>query len=308
MTTLLPQNPAVHAMSNLPRADGLPLQPEPNSIQAYSASSIQTIPQIQNFRFMDLPMELRRLMYEFFLSILPGVDFRLEQSLIDWSFSSECAAILLVSMKIYREALPVILGTNKFLIGSSLTKHLLTEPNKGILQSFNSRSSRCAFLRSLSIQLNGRPIAESIEIMEELSLYCVDIKHLELRISPGSPLLPLLASMLVARAKKGSSSTKICLRFFVKKPDPLMSFSDHMQIIQAATDIQQSFHSAFRWPELLERADEITIKGCVDKRSMDVLQNFHHQGWHFTKNITTAVANCPTRQENVMRTWERKAT
>ena len=80
--------------------------------------------------------------------------------------------------------------------------------------------------------------------------------------------------------------------------------SDHVQIVQAATDIRKSFHLIFRWPELLDRAKEITIKGCIDKWSIDVLQNFHHRGWHFAKNIMTPEAKYPTRQGNVMRTWD----
>jgi hypothetical protein len=249
------------------------------------------------FRFKDLTKDVQQVMYQHFLSIPPGVDFQLDQSITDWEFGKVSGNILKVSKGIYLDAYPVFLRENKFLIGTSLT-------NPNILRDFGP--TRCKFLRSLSIQLNNRPLADSIQILDELSLYCHEIQHLQLRVSPASPLLPHLASMLVARTQAGSSSTaKIVLRLFVRKLDAnAMLLSDHARMVQVAQDIQNSLYTTFRWPQILERADDIVIRGCIYRSSLDVLESFQYQGWHFTRNITTPVANCTTSEEIVVRTWE----
>lgn len=250
---------------------------------------------IEVFRFMDLPEELRRLMYSYFLSIPPGVEFQLDQSIIDWSFSAVSATILKVSKEVYLEAFPVFLRENKFLIGTSLT-------NPGIFRNFGPK--RCAYLRSLSIQLNDRPLNDCIQILDELSQYCKEIRNLELRVSPGSHFLPRLTSILVARTQADSSSrTNVVFRVSVRKLDAVLA-TGQADVDRAAEDIRQSFQSIFRWPQILERAHEVTIKGCIHKSSLDVLEKFQHEGWHFERTSTTLVEGCTTSQENVTRTWE----
>lgn len=256
---------------------------------------------IEVFRFMDLPEELRRLMYSYFLSIPPGEEFHLDQSITDWSFLAASAAILTVSKEIYLDAFPVFLRENKFLIGTSLE-------NPHIFRSFGPK--RCVYLRALSIQLNDRPVRDSIQILDELSEYCEEIRHLELRMSPGSPFLPYLTSMFVARTQAGASSrANVVLRFKVRKAEALFTSFQAFAIQQddlarAADDIKRSFTTPFRWPLILQRAHEITIKGCINRSSLDAIENFQHEGWHFAKSVTTPVENCTTSVENVTRKWE----
>lgn len=251
-------------------------------------------PEIEVFRFTDLPKELRRLMYSYLLSIPPGEEFQLDQSIIDWSFSAVSAAILKVSKEIYLDAFPVFLRENKFLIGTSLT-------NPHIFRTFGPK--RCVYLRTLSVQLNDRPVKNSIQILDELSQYCNEIRHLELRVSPGSPFLPHLTSIFVARTQAGASSrANVVLRFSVRKSDATPA-TGQADLDRAAENIQQSFKSTFRWPVILQRAHEITIKGCIHRSSLDVLENFKHEGWHFARNVTTPVENCTTIEENVTRKW-----
>ena len=263
-------------------------------ISSRESDTTTKTPEIEVFRFTDLPEELRRLMYSYLLSIPPGEEFQLDQSIIDWSFSAVSAAILKVSKEIYLDAFPVFLRENKFLIGTSLT-------NPHIFRTFGPK--RCVYLRTLSIQLNDRPVKNSIQILDELSQYCEEIRHLELRVSPGSPFLPHLTSMFVARTQAGASSrANVVLRFSVRKSDATPA-AGQADLDRAAENIQQSFKSTFRWPLILQRAHEITIKGCIHRSSLDVLENFKHEGWHFARNVTTPVENCTTTQENVTRKW-----
>ena len=264
---------------------------------ATTANTATTATQSNVFRFKDLTKDVQQVMYQHFLSIPPGVDFQLDQSITDWEIGRVSGSILKVSKEIYLDAYPVFLRENKFLIGTSLT-------NPNILRDFGP--TRCKFLRSLSIQLNGRPLADSMQILDELSLYCHEIRHLQLRVSPASPLWPHLTSMLVARTQAGSSSTaKVVLRLFVRRVNAnAMPISDHARMVQVAQDIQNSLHSTFRWPQILERADTIVIRGSIYRSSLDVLEVFQHNGWQFTSNVTTPVANCTTSEEIVVRAWE----
>jgi hypothetical protein len=258
--------------------------------------------EIQVFRFMDLPEELRRLTYSFLLSIPPGEEFQLDQSIVDWSFfAASDAAILCVSKEIYLDAFPVFLRENKFLIGTSLT-------NPHIFRSFGPK--RCVYLRTLSIQLNDRPVRDSLQLLDELSEYCEELRQLELRVSPGSPFLPHLTSIFAARTQAASSSrTHVVLRFSVKKVQTIFAWPHFAvrhqdELDRAAEDIKQSFQIPFRWPKILQRAHEITIKGCINRDSLDVLEDFQYEGWHFAKKVTMTVENCTTTQENVTRRWE----
>ena len=262
-----------------------------------TANTTTTATQSNVFRFKDLTKDIQQVMYQHFLSIPPGVDFQLDQSITDWEFGKVSGSILKVSKEIYLDAYPVFLRENKFLIGTSLT-------NPNILRDFGP--TRCKFLRSLSIQLNGRPLADSMQILDELSLYCHEIRHLQLRVSPASLLWPHLTSMLVARTQAGSSSTaKVVLRLFVRRVNAnAMQISDRARMVQVAQDIQNSLHSTFRWPQILERADTIVIRGSIYRSSLDVLEVFQHNGWQFTSNVTTPVANCTTSEEIVVRAWE----
>jgi len=154
--------------------------------------------------------------------------------------------------------------------------------------------------------MNDRPVNDCIQIMDELSQYCEDIRHLELRVSPGSHFLPFLTSVLAARTQAGSACrTNVVFRVSVRKSD-VVTAAGQAEVIRAAEDVQQSFESDFRWPQILQRAHEITIRGCLHRSSLEVLEEFQHRGWHFEKTSTKAVVDCTTSQENVTRTWQPK--
>lgn len=247
------------------------------------------------FRFMDLPEEMRREMYSYFLSIPPGEEFQMDQSLISPS-NSHIAAILLTSNLVYKEALPVLLRQNRFLIGSSLT-------NANILSNFGP--SRAKYVRFLSIHLNDRPEWDCIEILDGVSAFCDEIRHLELRVSPGSHILPALTSMLRARANSSKSRTDIVFRCSIRKTDAIPA-SEQAAVHRTALRIEESFGAEFRWPVLLERAQMITVKGCLYKSSLDKLEGLKWERWEMEKTNTLPILDCNFREENVTRTWKVK--
>ncbi len=253
---------------------------------------------VEVFRFLDFPEEIRILMYGYFLAVPPGEEFQLDQSLVDWSFSTVSAAILKVSKEVYLESFPVFLRQNHFLIGTSLR-------NSRILRDFGPK--RCKYLRSLSVHLNDRPVNDCIEILNTISLFCKDIRYLELRVSPGAFILPHLASILSARTQAGSSCrANVVFRLSIRKMDSLTPV-EQSAAIRTVDDIEQSFASTFRWPQLLERAHEITIKGCIYKNSLTALEAYQQQGWYLEKTSTEAVTNCTFRGEIVTRKWKEAA-
>jgi hypothetical protein len=245
------------------------------------------------FRFMDLPVEMRRLMYSYFLSIPPGEEFQMDQSLVDWSFSTTSAAILKVSKEIYDEAFPVFLRQNRFLIGSSLTS-----PN--ILKDFGTE--RCAYVRFLSIHFNDRPTNDCIQILDNVNKYCEEIRHLELRVSPGSLILPHLTSMLPSRADAGATSrANIVFRCSIRKTDAILGAEQDI-VDRAARRVEKSFKNTFRWGWILKRARDVTVKGCIYKSSLDALEGFACQGWYLEKTSTLPVLDCSFREEVITRT------
>ena len=253
---------------------------------------------VEVFRFLDLPDELRWLMYEYFLTIPPGEEFQLDQSLVDWSFSTVSASILKVSKDVYLEAFPVFLRQNRFLIGTSLT-------SPRIMRDFGLK--RCEYLRSLSVHLNDRPVGDCIELLDTISLYCKDIRHLELRVSPGARILPYLTSILSARTQAGPSCrANVVFRLSIRNSDTVTT-TEQTAAVRAAQEIRKSFESAFRWPLILGRAHEITIKGCINKSSLDALESFQYAGWHLEETSTVPVIDCNFREESVTRKWKESA-